>query len=420
MPEPDVVIVGAGVAGLCCALRLYEVGVPFLIVEAADGVGGRVRTNDADGFRLDRGFQVLLTAYPEAERVLDYGPLELKPFYPGALVRCGGTFHRLADPRRRPLAAAGAALGPVGTLRDKFRVLSLIAKVSAGTVEGQFQKPEGLTLDFLRWGGRFSDAMIDRFFRPFLGGVFLERDLVTSSRLFRFVFRMFAAGPAAVPARGMGAIPEQLAGRLPAAAIRLNASAERVEPGRVVLRSGEELRAKAVVVATDGPAAADLLGGRLKAPATRAVCGLYFAAGESPVREPILVLNADEPGPVNHLAVMSDVAPTYAPPGKALVSVTVLGDPPQDDAALEAAVRGQLAGWYGPAVGGWRHLRTDRIRHALPDQTAPALDVPERPVTLGEGLYVCGDHRDTATLNGAMASGWRAAQAVATDLHAAR
>jgi phytoene dehydrogenase-like protein len=419
MAEPDVLIVGAGLAGLCCALRLYEIGVPFRIVEASDGVGGRVRTDDLDGFRLDRGFQVLLTAYPESERVLDYGPLDLKPFYPGALVRYRGAFHRLADPRRRPLAGLRSFFGPIGTPADKFRIFSLLAKVSAGKIEDQFRRPEGLTLDFLRWGGRFSDAMIDRFFRPFLGGIFLERDLVTSSRLFRFVFRTFAAGTAAVPNRGMGAIPEQLAARLPAESIRLNAPVERVEPGRVVLRGGEELRAKAVVVATDGPVAAELLGGRLKAPGTRAVCCLYFAADESPLKEPILVLNADDPGPVNNLAVMSDVAPGYTPPGSALVSASVLGDPAQDDATLEAAVREQLAGWFGPAARGWRPLRTYRIRHALPDQTAPALDVPERPVKLADGLYVCGDHRDTASLNGAMASGWRAAQAVAEDRLAA-
>ena len=175
-----------------------------------------------------------------------------------------------------------------------------------------------------------------------------------------------------------------------------------------------------MVVATDGPEAGRLLvGRRIKVPPSRGVTCLYYAAGESPLKEPVLVLNADEPGPVNHLAVMSDVAPAYAPPGAALVSASVLGVPPGDDAALEAAVREQLAGWFGPAVRRWRPLRAYRIRHALPDQTAPALDVPERPVKLDDGLYVCGDHRDTASLNGAMASGWRAAQAMAADLHAA-
>jgi hypothetical protein len=144
---------------------------------------------------------------------------------------------------------------------------------------------------------------------------------------------------------------------------------------------------------------------------------VYFAADESPVKEPILLLNADEPGPVNNLAVMSDVAPSYAPAGAALISASVIGDFAQDDATMTTAVREQLTGWFGPAVQRWRHLRTYSIRHALPDQTAPALDEPERPVRLDDGLYVCGDHRDHGSIHGALASGWRAAQAVAEDLY---
>lgn len=417
MAAPEVVIVGAGLAGLGCALRLREIGVPFQIVEASDAVGGRVRTDILDGFRLDRGFQVLLTAYPEAERTLDYGPLDLQRFKHADLIRFAGRFHRWADPRLEPWTAMKSLFGPIGTLRDKFRLWPLVAKVKAGKIEDQFRRPEGLTLDFLRWGGRFSESMIDRYFRPYLGCLFLERDLVTSSRLFRFVLRTLVEGDAAVPAEGMGAIPAQLAARLPAETIRLNAAVEKVEPGKVTLRGGEELPARAIVVATEGPEAARLLPDQVSYRGSRSVCCLYFAAEESPAKEPILFLNADEPGPVNNLAVMSDVAPSYAPAGSALVSVSVLGNPAADDAALTAAVRDQLTGWFGSAVAGWRHLRTYRIQHALPDQTAPALDEPQRPVWLDDGLYVCGDHRDHGSIHGALASGWRCAQTVADDLY---
>jgi phytoene dehydrogenase-like protein len=417
MAAPEVVIVGAGLAGLGCALRLREAGVPFQIVEASDAVGGRVRTDLIDGFRLDRGFQVLLTSYPEAERSLDYGPLDLKRFSHAAMIRFGGRFHRIADPRREPWTAFKSLFGPIGTMRDKFRLWPLASKVTAGKVEDQFRRPEGLTLDFLRWGGRFSETMIERFFRPLFGGIFLERDLVTSSRLFRFVLRMLVEGDAAVPAAGMGAIPAQLAARLPADVMRLNAPVESVEPGKVRLRGGEELAARAIVVATEGPEAVRLLADQVRDPGSRSVCCLYFAADESPAKEPILFLNADEAGPVNHLAVMSDVAPSYAPAGSALVSVSVLGNPTADDTALLAALREQLAGWFGSAANRWGYLRTYRIPHALPDQTAPALDEPHRPVRLDDGLYVCGDHRDHGTIHGALASGWRAAQTVADDLY---
>ena len=153
-------------------------------------------------------------------------------------------------------------------------------------------------------------------------------------------------------------------------------------------------------------------------PARSATC-IYFTAEKSPLVEPILVLNADDPGPVHNLAVMSDVSAEYAPPGQALISATVLGDPKEDDAALHAKVREQLIGWFGAAVNDWQPLRTYRVRYALPDQTAPALDPARKPVRVSPGLYVCGDHRDDASINGALYSGWRAAQAVGEDLHAA-
>jgi phytoene dehydrogenase-like protein len=416
MATPDVLVVGAGLAGLACALRLREIDVPFQIVDAAAGVGGRVRTDLVEGFRLDRGFQVLLPAYPEAQRVLDYAPLDLKPFKHADLIRFRGRFHRFADPRTEPWTALKSLFGPIGTLRDKLRLSALVAKVKVGKIEDQLRRPEGLTLDFLRWGGRFSDVIVDRYFRPYFGGIFLDRDLVTSSRLFRFLLRALVDGGAAVPAAGMGAIPEQLAARLPTGTIRLNAFVGKIGSGRVTLQSGEEISARAVVVATDGPTAARLLPGHVHDPGSRSVCCMYFAATDSPVKEPVLLLNADESGPVNHLAVMSEVAPSYAPPGAALVSASVLGNPASDDVALTAAVRGQLRGWFGAAVDGWRHLRTYRIAHALPDQTADALAEPHRNSRVDVGLYVCGDHREHGTIHGALASGWRCAQAVAEDL----
>ena len=228
--------------------------------------------------------------------------------------------------------------------------------------------------------------------------------------------RLVAEGETAVPARGMGAIPGQLAEPLPAESIRLNAPVESAEPGRVTLRGGDVLSARAVVVATDGPAAARLLGGLIDAPKSRSVCGLYFAADESPLKEPIVVLDGDGRGPVNHLAVPSDVAPSYAPPGSALISASVLGAPPQDDVALEAAVRDQLTDWFGPAVRRWRHLRTYRIEHALPARLPPALEPVDRRVRFGASLFVCGDHRDTASIEGALVSGRRAAQALVEEL----
>lgn len=412
MPD-DVLIVGAGIAGLCCARRLQQKGIRFQIFEASDGVGGRMRTDRRDGFLLDRGFQVLLTAYPEAQQVLNYQELDLKGFEPGALVRYDGAFHRMSDPWRRPFQGLRSMISPIGTLFDKMRVARLRSRVLRGTIEQRFNAPETTTLQALQDVG-FSPSMIDRFFRPFLGGIFLESDLQTSSRMFEFVFRMFSMGNACLPAGGMEAIPRHLAAGLPTDSIRLNAKVTRVQPGFIQLDSGETLQGRAVVLAVEG-AAADKLLGREASPSAQGVTCLYFAADRPPVEEPILVLNSESKGPVNNLCVPSMVAPSYAPDNQHLVSATVLGLPRHNDIALEAEVRAQLTTWFGSSVATWRHLRTYRIPYALPRQAPPALSTPERPVRWQPGVYVCGDHRDNASIQGAMVSGRRAAEALMAD-----
>ncbi|MDX2193678.1 MAG: NAD(P)/FAD-dependent oxidoreductase [Gemmatimonadales bacterium] len=414
--RPPVLVVGAGLAGLACARRLLAAGIPVRILERSDGVGGRVRTDVVDGFRLDRGFQVLLTAYPEARAVLDYARLDLRPFHPGARVAFGGAFHDVADPFRRPLEALPTLLGPIGTFADKLRVVELRNRALRDTLEAHWRWPETTTLEALRRIG-FSDVMLDRFLRPFLGGIFLERELATSSRMLDFVFRMLARGDTAVPALGMGAIPAQLADALPPGTVALGAAVGEVRPDGVRLDDGTWLPAAAVVVATEGDTAARLLGGRLAAPAGRGVLTVHYAAPRSPVGAPVLVLNGQGEGLLNSVAVMSDVAPTYAPAGQALVSVVVLGCE-RDDRFVLHALDGELRRWFGAGVAGWRVLRIDRIRWGQPDQRPGALEPHERPVRLAERLYVCGDHREDASINGALASGRRAAEALVQELAA--
>lgn len=414
MADFDVLIIGAGLAGLSCARHLHQKGVAFQIVEASDGVGGRVRTDEVEGFLLDRGFQVLLTAYPEARRVLDYEALALRSFYPGALVWWHGRFHKVADPWRKPLDGLRSIANPVGTFADKLRVGSLRRRVREGPVARLFRQPATTTEQALRDHG-FTDQMIDRFFRPFLGGIFLNRELQTSSRMFTFVFRMFAEGETAVPAKGIGQIPAQMAAALPPGSVRLNSKVTAVEDGRVVLASGETITAETIVVATDGPTAAGLIGDPIEPPASLSVTCLYFAADHSPLRQPLLVLDGEGRGPVNNMHIASIVTPACAPPGQHLISTTVLGNPKERDGELATAVRTQLAGWFGPEVNLWRHLRTYRIVHAQPAQAPPALRPPQRPVQLRPGLYVCGDHRDNASIHGAMVSGRRTAEAILYD-----
>ena len=414
----DVLILGGGLAGLACACELTTRGVSCQILEASDAVGGRVRTDVVDGFLLDRGFQVLLTAYPEAQRQLDYSALQLRAFAPGALVRFEGRFHSVVDPWRRPLGVFRTLASPIGSLGDKVKVARLRQRVTRPPLESIFQSPDRSTLDYLRGCG-FSSAMIERFFRPFFGGIFLERELRTSSRMFEFVFRMFSLGNTALPAGGMGAIPQQLLQRLPAGTVRLGQKAVKVGPSAVTMASGEELKARAVVVATNAAAARQLLP-QIPGLGSRGTACFYFAAEKPPVSQPILVLNGDGNGPINNLCVPSVVAQSYAPAGAHLVSATVISEAPiaQSARASEqqlAAVQNQLVDWFGEDVRRWRHLRTDWIPDALPEQL-PTAGVLAKDTLVQPGLYICGDHRETASINGALASGRSAADAVADAL----
>ncbi len=403
----DVVIVGAGLAGLTCARRLQAAGVACTVLESGDGVGGRVRTDRVDGFLLDRGFQVLLTAYPAARRWLDFHALDLQPFRAGALVCREGRLHRVGDPWREAVTIPGTLMAPVGPLSDKLRVATLRAAARRGSMDDLFARPETTTREALRAHG-FGPEMTDRFLRPWLGGIFLERDLETSSRMLEFVLRMFAEGDAAVPAAGMQAIPAQLAAGLAPGTVRLHTQAATVETGRVRLGTGDAVQARHVVVAADGNGAARLLP-EVAAPDWRSVTCLYFAAPDSPVSDATLVLNGTTRGVVNNVAVMSDVATGYAPAGQALVSVSVIGTSQATDETLAATVRSELSDWFGAAVADWRLLRTYRIPQALPVR-APL--VRESPTPVRPGVWVAGDWRSTASIQGAMESGEAVAEAI--------
>lgn len=406
----DVVVVGAGLAGLACAADLLEAGVDVRVLDASDGVGGRVRTDEVEGFLLDRGFQVILTAYDEIAARVDLDALEPRAFDPGSLVWDGAGLHRLADPFRDPSAALSALRAPVGSLADKARVAKLRLRLLGASDDDCFAPPHRTTAEELAALG-FSSSFVDTFFRPFFGGVFLERELRTAASLFRYYFRCFSRGETVVPAGGMRRLPEALAAPL-AGRVSLNAPVASVAADGVTLADGRRVAAGRVVVAADGPAAADLLGEA--PPAGKHTVTAYFATREPPVEEPLLVLDGEGAGPVNHLAVMTAVAPEYAPEGWHLVSASGVGAAARDADAFRTGALAQLARWFGPRVEGWRHLRSYRIPWALPEH--PPGSVPARGGggPRDDGVLVAGDHVEYGALQGALRSGAAAAKAVLT------
>lgn len=423
-PNPTAVIVGGGLAGLAAATHLASLSIPFTLLEASDRLGGRVATDELDGFLLDRGFQIFLTAYPECARLLDYPSLRLRPFYPGALVFLGAgePFHMLSDPFRFPIRSLSSVFSPVGTLPDKLLVGLARLRAAATPDDVILSAPETTTAAHLEKLG-FSPSIVERFLRPFLAGIFFDPRLDTSSRLFELVFKRLALGDNALPEAGIGAIASQLAARLPAGSVRLGSRASAVRESAVTLESGETVPAElGVIVAVEQPEAEKLLpqlprpkGGSGRG--ERSTVCLYFAADRAAVEEPILILNGSGKGIVNNMFFATSVAPSYAPAGKTLVSVSLVGSfaGREDDAELAGEVVRELGGWFrAEEVASWAHLRTYRIGFAQPDQTPPTEPAGRDP-RVGGGVYVCGDHWCSATFDGALVSGRRAAEALAKD-----
>ncbi|MEU2565251.1 NAD(P)/FAD-dependent oxidoreductase [Streptomyces althioticus] len=403
---PDVVVVGAGLAGLACALDLCRAGRRVALLEASDGVGGRMRTDRRDGFLLDRGFQVFNTSYPQVKRRLDLGSLRLRPFTAGVVAHTSRGPVRLVDPTRESGASEALTPGRLPGARDLAALAGLTAWDTLLPASAVRRRRDGSTSRALKRAG-VSDAMVDEILRPFLSGVFLEDRLETSARFFHLVWRSMVRGSLCLPARGVGAVPAQLAAGLPDGVLRLGTPVSSLTDDGVLTEDGSEIPSRAVVVATEPATAALLLPG-LPVPATRTVTTYHHAADASPADEP--VLRVDSTGTVLNTCVLSRVAPTYAPEGIALISTSVLG---ADEPGRERTVLRRLAELYGTDTGGWQRVDVRTVEGALPAMAPPW--PLSRTTRLWPGRYVCGDHRATGSVQGALASGTRAAREVLAD-----
>ncbi|MEV0454096.1 NAD(P)/FAD-dependent oxidoreductase [Catellatospora methionotrophica] len=405
----DVAVVGAGLAGLVAARRITETGLRVTVLEASDDIGGRVRTDAVDGFLLDRGFQTMCPAYPALQEECDLSELHLRPFTRGVAVHWGGRTHQL---RPGPTAALALAAGLVPPA-DGLTLVELAARDTLGSTAAVLRQPDLSTLDELK-AADVSPVTVDRVLRPFLAGVFLEDRLATSGRFFHLMWRMFLRGGAAVPAQGMQALPRLLASRLPLGTIRTGARVDALTPHGVAVHGGEEIAARAVVVATDGNTAARLLPG-LRTPAWHGVTTFYHACFGAPSAHPMLTVDPGGGGLITNTVVLTAAAAGYSTDGRALIATSTLDTVTPVD-MLERAIRARLSVLYEVPTDGWQFLDAYRIPHALPAMPAPHR--MRRPVRHGPGRYVCGDHRDTSSIQGALVSGRRAADAVLADLGA--
>ncbi|MGY5036102.1 NAD(P)/FAD-dependent oxidoreductase [Streptomyces sp. 900116325] len=404
--RPDAIVIGAGLAGLACATDLIAAGLSVRLLEASDAVGGRMRTDCRGGFLLDRGFQVFNTSYPQVKHRLRLRELRLRPFAPGVLVHTETGYLKFSDPTRRPGSAADLLPGRLASGRDLLALSMLTTRDMFGPVGAIKRRPDRTTLTELAAAG-VSEEFVRTFFRPFLSGVFLEDELETSSRFFHLVWRTMLRGTQCLPAEGIGAVPAQLASGLPPGVLDLESPVSGLTDDGVLCEDGRELVADAVVVATDSTAAAQLLPG-LAVPGTRTVT-TYYHAPRRQLRLGMMLL-IDTRRRFLNTSVISEIAPTYAPSGRTLVSTSMLGP---DRPGQEATLRNNLAETYRTDTSSWELLASYTVQGALPAMTAPwPLSLPTR---MGPGRYVCGDHRATGSVQGALASGARAARAVIAD-----
>ncbi len=411
-----ILVVGAGLAGLTAAKVLHAAGRQVHVLEASDGVGGRVRTDiHPEGYRLDRGFQVYFPAYPAGKRHLYHDALRLRRFEPGGLIVRHGRSYLLTDPIRDPLGALPATYSPAATPLDKLRVLLLKYELGSKSPEQLLAQDERTVEEYLLARG-FSHRFIEMFARPFFSGILLNRDLSTSEVLFRFYWSMLSQGDTVIPERGMGEISAQLRSSLPADAVALNSHVDELlrEAGRVVgVRvGGESVRADAVVLAVEAPLARALAGVNVPEGQVSSTT-VYFGGDEQLYRGRKIVLNANPDPFVNDCALLTNISPDYAPAGKHLLSASAVGVPELPDDELVTHVRRDLARLFPEEkLRSYRLLGIYRIPYAQFAQppgfqvTLPRDRAPE------PGLYLAGEYFHTSSINGAITSGEDAARLV--------
>lgn len=392
-----IVIVGAGMAGLTAAWYLKKNGRNVRVIEASGHVGGRVHTEFKNGFTLDRGFQVLLTAYPEAQRVLNYEALNLKSFASGAIIfgDKGRTF--MGDPLRYPQGALQSAFSWAASLSDKLKVARLTREVKAMSIDDIFAlKTQIYTEKYLVEYG-FSEKIINHFFRPFFGGIFLERSLDTLHPMFLFVMKMFAEGDAAIPKGGMTEIPQQVASVLDEDEILLHTKIVDYNQHHVIDNTNTKHSFSHLIIATP-----TLI--KQSKPEYQSTTQLYFSSKMKPFKRNAIALNGMMNSTFNNMAIMTNLHQSFAPDGYELISVSVPGVRSFGGMKTEAQVQQEILA-YSPRTHDWKLIDKYTINDALPKLNRLRNTLDRKDYMIGENTYLCGDYLLNGSLNAAMKTG---------------
>jgi protoporphyrinogen oxidase len=400
-------IIGAGISGLTAAYYLEKEGHQINIIEKSDRVGGRMKTDKVDGYLLDRGFQVFLTAYPEAKAILDYETLDLKYFMAGSAILTKNGLKEIGDPARELSLLFKTAFSLIPSISDKWNTLKLKTKSKSNSIDNIFANANNTTIAFLK--DNFSQNYIDNFWKPFYKGILLDNDLETSSQMFHYLFKMFTEGFATIPTLGMEEIPKQLASKLKNSEFFFNTAAVSIEGNTVHTQNGQTIEADVTLIATEAGNLASKYYNKLKT-ASNSVTNLYFVADSFDYKNPAIMLTP-EAKYVNNICCMNYVSKKYASDGKCLISVSVIPNDNQEIANLEKLVKSDLKPYFND-IDTWKHLKTYHIPYALPKQDKVINYLTAENHKIKDNLFICGDHLYNGSINAAMKTGRLAAKSI--------
>lgn len=413
----NVGIIGAGLSGLSCAYYLEKLGYSPTIFEKSDIAGGRCATDSYEGYLLDRGFQVLLSSYSEIRKIVRIYEMDVKPFPSGAAVYDGKSWHYLHNPLKHPFSIFELKKIPFAFFSDYVKLGSIYLKSSLRSGAPSFPSTSKTTMEYLK-EEKFSEPFIQKFIRPFFAGVFLDPELSANSVLFQWLLRFFVEGSAVLPKQGMGFIPKAFENMLKRTTINFNRPVHAVEGKTIYLDNHQEYKCDKIVVALDAPNARLLLP-QLPEVQSKGVTTLYFALDTSSFpKQPssLLHLNGTSQGPINNIAFPSLIQPSYAPKLKTLVSASVIDTEWQKNPDLIVNAKAQLSGWFKVPENKWEFLKRYTIPHALPDQKNPPALKDKYIIDRSPDIFLCGEYVENASLNGACASGRKAAEAIHASL----